>query len=603
MNKANTKHILAAVMSAAILASVTAAAIPSASAVSSTQAQEQQTSPYLIDYSKTASLTLYKYEMPDVSKATEGSNVEQTDRVPDGATPLADVTFTVTKVAELKDCIDNGKLSIPSLEEAAKAVQTSTEVYTATTDTTGVAKLENLPLGIYYVQETKSPSQVVKKIAPFVLTLPLTNSDGTKWLYDVYSYPKNQTSYGSAILQKVDSVDNKTIEGAKFDLQYSTDNIVFTTFMPDIVTGSNGTATIDNLPSQCYYRFVETEAPDEKYIVDSTQYYDFYIDANGNMVRDDATVSDSTIKVENDYPLIHKYILDGEKGTKGIDNTANYGDTVYWEINTSIPAEIDRMTTYTITDTMSKGLKYTGAEIYLDNKTKLTEGTDYTVSEDGLNVSFELNTEKMRGGYSEVELYFNTELTTEAELAVDIPNTSKLIYTNKIGTTSTYEIKSETPTVHTGGYSFYKVDESRRGLQGAAFALYCTKEDFESGAAPVATQQSDENGVVTFSGLAYGSFSKTEDEKAQGGVENGETTYWLVETQAPAGYALHAEPIEIKVNKTSHIASNNVEIVNSLIPDMPKTGAVQSALWLLGIIIALAGGAMFILTTRNKTKE
>ena len=169
MKKANTKRILAAIMSAAILASVTAAAIPSASAVSSTQSQEQQTSPYLIDYSKTASLTLYKYEMPDVSKATEGSKGEQTDKIPEGATPLADVTFTVTKVAELKDCIDNGKLTIPSLEEAEKAAPTSTEIYTATTDTTGVAKLENLPLGIYYVQETKSPSQVVKKIAPFVL--------------------------------------------------------------------------------------------------------------------------------------------------------------------------------------------------------------------------------------------------------------------------------------------------------------------------------------------------------------------------------------------------------------------------------------------------
>ena len=602
MMKAKTKRILAAVMSAAILASVTAAAIPSASAVSTNQSEGQQTSPYLIDYSKTASLTLYKYEMSDVSKATEGSNGEQTDKIPEGATPLADVTFTVTKVAELKDCIDNGKLSIPSLEEAAKAVQTSTEVYTATTDTTGVAKLENLPLGIYYVQETKSPSQVVKKIAPFVLTLPLTNSDGTKWLYDVYSYPKNQTSYGSAILQKVDSVDNKTIDGAKFDLQYSTDNTNYQTFMPDIVTGSDGTATIDNLPSQCYYRFVETEAPDEKYIVDSTKYYEFYIDAAGNMVRDDSVVADSTVKVENDYPLIHKYILDGEKGTKGIDNTANIGDTVYWEINTSIPYEIGDMTTYTITDTMSKGLKYTGAELYLDNKTKLTEGTDYTVSEDGLNVSFAIDTKKLTS-YSEVELYFNTELTSEAELAVDIPNTSKLTYTNNIGTESTYQVTSETPTVHTGGYSFYKVDESRKGLQGATFALYRTKEDFNNGATPVATQQSDENGVVTFSGLAYGSFSRTEDEKAQGGVENGETTYWLVETQAPAGYALHAEPIEIKVNKTSHIASNNVEIVNSLVPDMPKTGAVQSALWLLGIVIALAGGAMFILTTRNKTKE
>lgn len=79
MMKAKTKRILAAIMSAAILASVTAVAIPSVSAVSSTQSQKQQTSPYLIDYSKTASLTLYKYEM-NVSKATEDKGLGRADR-------------------------------------------------------------------------------------------------------------------------------------------------------------------------------------------------------------------------------------------------------------------------------------------------------------------------------------------------------------------------------------------------------------------------------------------------------------------------------------------------------------------------------------------
>lgn len=598
------KRILAAVMSAVILTSVAAVAVPSVSAATKdiTQNEVSQTSPYLIDYTKKASLTLYKYEMPDVSKATEGSAGEQTDNIPEGATPLADVEFTVTKVAELRDCVDNGKLSIPSLEEAAQRATTSTTVYTAVTDTNGVAKLENLPLGIYYVQETKSPSQVVKKIAPFVLTLPLTNSDGTKWLYDVYSYPKNQTSYGSAVLEKVDSVDNKVIEGAKFELQYSVENTDFTTFMTDITTGTDGTATINNLPSQCYYRFVETQAPDEKYIVDSTQYYEFYIDSTGNMVRDGQVVENKTIKVENDFPTIHKYILESEKGTQGIDNTANYGDTVYWEILTSIPVEAERMTTYTITDTMSDGLKYTGAELYLDNKTKLTENTDYTVSQDGLNVSFAIDPKKLTG-YSEVEVYFNTELTSEAELAVDIPNTSKLTYTNKIGTDSTYEITSETPTVHTGGYSFYKVDESRRGLEGVTFVLYRTEEDAKNGTNAVDTQKSNAEGIVSFTGLEYGSFSQTEEEKAVNGVDGGETTYWLVETETLDGYALHAEPIEIKVNKTSHIASNNVEVVNYLIPDMPQTGAVQSALWLLGVVIALSGGAMFILSSKKSRKD
>lgn len=78
------------------------------------------------------------------------------------------------------------------------------------------------------------------------------------------------------------------------------------------------------------------------------------------------------------------------------------------------------------------------------------------MSQSGLEVTFTIKPSSIKGG-KEVEVYFNTELTTDAPLAQDVPNTSKLIYTNNIGTDSTFTKNSQTPTVHTGGYSLSRL--------------------------------------------------------------------------------------------------------------------------------------------------
>ena len=75
---------------------------------------------YNIDYSKTATLTLYKYEMSDVSKATHGSTGEKNDEqyIPSDAKRLAGVTFTVRKVAELSTYFKPDGVSLPTASAA-----------------------------------------------------------------------------------------------------------------------------------------------------------------------------------------------------------------------------------------------------------------------------------------------------------------------------------------------------------------------------------------------------------------------------------------------------------------------------------------------------
>lgn len=126
----------------------------------------------------------------------------------------------------------------------------------------------------------------------------MTSVDGSKWLYDVHCYPKNQTAYGGVTLQKVDSVTKKPLKGATFTLYSSEDGKTYTEYMTGLKTGDNGTAVVNSLPSQTYYKFVETAASDPSYILDSTVGYEFYIDATGDMIVNDKVVDNKTVVVE-----------------------------------------------------------------------------------------------------------------------------------------------------------------------------------------------------------------------------------------------------------------------------------------------------------------
>ena len=75
------------------------------------------------------------------------------------------------------------------------------------TDSFGKTKAENLALGLYLIVETKVPENVVSTTDPFLISLPMTSVNGTnatdggtRWVYDVTVYPKNQT--GDPTLEK-----------------------------------------------------------------------------------------------------------------------------------------------------------------------------------------------------------------------------------------------------------------------------------------------------------------------------------------------------------------------------------------------------------------
>lgn len=191
-----------------------------------------------ISADKDVSLTITKYE-GDSAELDESVTGSQT--AVDGKTPMAGVTFTAVKVADLVQDVAgaDGALSLAYRLNAAGAVfmsktegdiVTGTELNTyiadktaqqlrevintnniaakdAVTDAAGVVKFQSAEVeetasvkkiegqGLYLIVETNAPASVTKYSHPFFASLPMTDkTTGNSWMYDVYAYPKNSTA-------------------------------------------------------------------------------------------------------------------------------------------------------------------------------------------------------------------------------------------------------------------------------------------------------------------------------------------------------------------------------------------------------------------------
>lgn len=102
-----------------------------------------------------------------------------------------------------------------ALEQAllsnATTVKNALETYVAAnggkamplTDAYGKSQVNDLDLGLYLVIETKVPEMVVATCNPFFISIPMTTvaadstNGGTRWIYNVTVYPKNETGIPS----------------------------------------------------------------------------------------------------------------------------------------------------------------------------------------------------------------------------------------------------------------------------------------------------------------------------------------------------------------------------------------------------------------------
>lgn len=163
-----------------------------------------------------ASLTVHKYLGATTNLKHDGTAIDAGELT--GKSPLQGVNFKLYKVEGVDVSTNDGlKLAqeiaaVPLTDDVVtNGIKVGETTYklaaTPTTKTTGAdgsAKFADVERGLYVVVEdldgsgaiTAAGKEVVKEkitpIAPFAVTLPMTNPEGTAWNADVHVYPKNQ---------------------------------------------------------------------------------------------------------------------------------------------------------------------------------------------------------------------------------------------------------------------------------------------------------------------------------------------------------------------------------------------------------------------------
>ena len=553
-----------------------------------------------INTSETGSLTINKYEGTGTSK------------------PLPDVEFTIYKIATIEQVTSGGSnpytevqfnpvkvLSNINITSATKYDDIKEEVLAQKSNLikktgktvlkNGVAtvKFESLDLGVYMVEETDAPSQIVNKTANFLVSIPMAATDKGNtigWNYDVVANPKNAAVYGGIVLKKKGKTLNcdgssteSVLSNIKFELQKKETDW---NKLGEYTTDENGLINIAELAPGTY-RFIECgyadAVSDKGYIIDTTASYEFTVDTNGkvekaknergesvgdiNSIETKGSGSNLTYEfaVINEKPKVDKFVMDGDEEKKVKDNQV--GDTVTWKVKASIPEKIASLQTYQLVDQLSKGLKVDSENLNMKVKvdnTGLVSNTDYRINigdyngTNGTTITVDFTAEgKQKLSQSNtkvVEITFDSILTKDAVIGnAGNPNDVTLKYSNTTDTTSTSEpeetIPNEIPAVFTYAldiYKFCKADGSNTPLAGAEFTVYGSKKDTNNNVVIdedtiIAAGKSGTDGNVVF--------TSSEITLPTGNTPNAisvkEGTYYIKETKAPKEYNLLKDTIEV----------------------------------------------------------
>nr|WP_250544022.1 SpaH/EbpB family LPXTG-anchored major pilin [Canibacter zhuwentaonis] len=117
----------------------------------------------------------------------------QPENPPPAGDAIAGVEFKIQKLdLDLTQNTDWMTLKNLTVDQAKNRVVAGSET-TQTTNDNGEATFSDLDIGAYLVTETQAPDNVVKKAAPFIVTVPHPNGNNT-WNYNVHVYPKNTVS-------------------------------------------------------------------------------------------------------------------------------------------------------------------------------------------------------------------------------------------------------------------------------------------------------------------------------------------------------------------------------------------------------------------------
>ena len=202
----------------------------------STPAQGEDTANIKSD--QATSITIYKYEGPEGSVRNNGKKQD----IPATQKPISGVKFKLTPIVDaqgkkidlsqtsgwkaIEKLDTENKTAAQALTAAnLKASETSSDVVEQETGKDGSTKFDlGKTYGLYLVEEDLAaskpmkdgqPIKVTKQVNPFLVTVPLPDTQTHTWIYNLKIYPKNDVSTNK-VEKKAQAAPNQPfIDGAK----------------------------------------------------------------------------------------------------------------------------------------------------------------------------------------------------------------------------------------------------------------------------------------------------------------------------------------------------------------------------------------------------
>lgn len=327
--------------------------------------------------------------------------------------------------------------------------------------------------------------------------------------------------------------------------------------------------------------------------------------------------------------------------TNGYNDVADYdiGDDVPFELIGTLPTTLDDYDTYKYIfhDTLSKGFTFNNdVKVYLVNGTSKTEISDFTISnsvgkDKKTTITVSCDDVKQIANVSKDSMFvveYTAELNKDAEIGLDgNPNEVDLEYSNDPGVGGigkTGRTKKDKVIVFTYELDGSKIDseDSSKTLKDAKFILQRTLDDmyYVVDAEGNVSWVADKDKATELVSDANGNFTAK-------GIDDG--TYKLYETEAPSGYNLLTDPIELTVDATTEngqtwagepsaaltalkITVNNkttdgnlddgsvsVTVENSKGSVLPETGGVGTTIFYIVGSVLVVGAAVLLITKKR----
>ena len=345
-----------------------------------------------------------------------------------------------------------------------------------------------------------------------------------------------------------------------------------------------GTVTASGLEMGQYYVLVQTAE-------DSLRTYQHMIVSVQPTAQDDGTWSDPVLSTRVDQPKYTEQTT-VEKEITSTEPAKGYlpGTDVEFTITTSIPSYAQNtdwdQTSFTITDTRTN-LVDPGDDAYkiTVGGNPVTKDVDYTVQTTGdVTVITFAGSFLQNHQNEEVVVTYVAKVAGELDHTKPIENQVLVDPGNKAGT------DDDKVTLELYKVTGKKVDsETKNGLEGAVFSIY--RDSNKNGTYDAGTDaliaegiKSNDQGVFEYDPLAEG-------------------TYFLVETQAPAGYELLTDAAKFTTDAADGdnvITLTDVENTKDTGINLPQTGGAGTVALTAAGVVLVAGAAAFIVRSRKE---